>query len=208
MPVSNKYVGDFAYFKDIRDNCFNDKVGEAFFSYMKSLNVHGFYAQRDFPELENKRFAIANLLHSVFKFIKFEYVLKNKGIEKTTPSDFHDAYSQYCKANEIKYILGKNDFIKKLEEVGIKFKKLNGNNFYRLSIEDLKVISDKNKWCCAYDEEETSEAADYDIFDKPIEKDFSMEDYKIKCNNLERRVRELEHQLKQFTKSKLDENII
>lgn len=209
MPVSNKYVGNYAYFKDIRDTCFNVEVGEAFYAYMMSCsNVETFYAQRDFPETESKRLAIANLLNPVYKYIKFEYVLKNKGIEKIPPKDFHDMYSFYCKENDIKYVVGKNDFIKKLEEVGIKYRKLNGSNYFRESIDELKVISDKNKWCCAFDEEEEEHKQTIDPFipDEQVIKDMDIEDYKIKCLNLERRVEELERELRRLKPSKLDYN--
>jgi hypothetical protein len=213
MPITNKYVGNYAFFKDIIDSCFNNEVGEAFFSLMNEIDTDEFYGQRDFPETENKRIVRANLLHPVYKFLKFEYVLKNQGIEKIKPAELHLIYEMYCRDNNIKYVMGKNDFIKKLENVEIKLTKA-GTNYIRVSCEELKAISIKNKWLCAYDEEEENDDAqklDPFICDDDIVsvKDLDMSDYKIKCSNLEKQVQALKKELqKHEKKSKLDFNIV
>jgi hypothetical protein len=213
MPITNKYVGNYAFFKDIIDSCFNNEVGEAFFSLMNEINTEEFYGQRDFPETENKRIVRANLLHPVYKFLKFEYVLKNQGIEKIKPAELHLMYEMYCRDNNIKYVMGKNDFIKKLENVEIKLTKA-GTNYIRVSCDELKAISIKNKWLCAYDEEEENDDAqklDPFICDDEIVsvKDLDMSDYKIKCSNLEKQVQALKKELqKHEKKSKLDFNIV
>ena len=120
----------------------------------------------------------------------------------------------YCRDNNIKYIMGKNDFIKKLENVEIKLTKA-GTNYIRVSLEDLKAISVKNKWLCAYDEEEdeNNENQKLDPFicdDEIVQvKDLDMSDYKIKCSNLEKQVQALKKELqKHEKKSKLDFNIV
>ena len=119
----------------------------------------------------------------------------------------------YCRDNNIKYVMGKNDFIKKLENVEIKLTKA-GTNYIRVSCEELKAISIKNKWLCAYDEEEENDDAqklDPFICDDDIVpvKDLDMSDYKIKCSNLEKQVQALKKELqKHEKKSKLDFNIV
>ena len=84
--------------------------------------------------------------------------------------------------------MGKNEFIKKLEEVNIMFKKINGNNYYKYSLKELKDISDKNKWVCIYDEQEEVKN---DIFDDTAEEKIDQDQlnyYKIKCNNQLRQI--------------------
>ena len=47
--------------------------------------------------------------------------------------------------------------MKKLEDVGILYRILHGNNYYRESLEFLNEIATKNKWICQYDEIEDDE---------------------------------------------------
>jgi hypothetical protein len=181
MPINTIRKGDYEYFKKIRDDCFNDQVGEAFFAYMKTeVNIDGFYAQKDFPENENKQFAISNLLHSTFKFIKYNYVLANKEIKKVKPDELYEEYTNYCINNGCKTI-GKNDFMKKLKEVGIVHRKTCGNNYYFCTCDELKVISDKNKWVCDY----YDEYSNVDENETTVEDDDDDDmDYKTKYLNL------------------------
>ena len=162
MPVSTSRKGDYEYFKQIRSKCFNLEVGECFFSYLMSIDSEEFKAERDFPENDHKRLAIANLLHPVFKFLKNEFILKSLPLEKVKPKDLHNHY-QVWKGDKI---LGKNDFMKKLEDVGISYRILHGNNYYRESLEFLNEIATKNKWICQYDEIEDDEDDEDDTDDE------------------------------------------
>lgn len=154
MPINTSRIGDFKYFKNIRDKCFNLEIGEAFFSYLMSINTKSFYAQdpeNGFPETDQKRNAISKLLPSYYKFLKFEYVLKKKDLDKIKPKDLHDYYKEYCIHNNLKAV-GKNDFIQFLEKINIEVgPKNNGYFYYKVSYETLKAISDKRKWVCDYD---------------------------------------------------------
>ena len=47
---------------NIRKKCFNLEIGEVFYSYMMSNGVSNYYAQKCFPDTENKLLAIANQL--------------------------------------------------------------------------------------------------------------------------------------------------
>lgn len=168
MPISSSRKGDYNYFKNIRDNCFNLQVGEAFFSYMREVDITNFYAQRDFPENDNKLLAISNQLHPVYKFIKTSYVLKNEPMKKIKPSDLYSQYTQYCSINNYRSV-NKNDFIKKLEDINIKYKKTCGNNFYTIDMETLKEIATKNRWLCQYDEIDNSDDEEEDDEDDDYE---------------------------------------
>ena len=55
------------------------------------------------------------LLHPVFKFIKFKYILENKAINKISLSDLLKEYVAYCSSNDLRP-LGKIDFYKKLKK--------------------------------------------------------------------------------------------
>lgn len=70
LEISHSRLGDYKYFEDIHKSCFNNEVGEAFFSYLNEIDISNFYAQRDFPVTDKKKTAIANLLPIVHKFLK------------------------------------------------------------------------------------------------------------------------------------------
>ena len=177
MPVSNSRVGDYEYFANIRKQCFNLEVGEAFYSLMLEQDTTKFMAQRDFPEADLKRRAISNLLLSSYKFIKHEFVLKQKGIEKVKPAELHKQFQAYCLLNNIKSVVGKNEFISQLERVDIHTKKISVP-YYIISYEELQAIADKKKWLCDLDTFEEDDECD----DEPVSKlDYGLEpepDYK------------------------------
>jgi hypothetical protein len=191
LPISNSRVNDFEYFENIRKQCFNNNVGEAFYSYMLEIDTNGFYAQKDFPETENKSIARAKLLDPVYKFIKFEYVLKNKPILKIKPKDLYDLFLTYCDANQIDRKIGIVDFKTTLENVNIKQRKISVN-IYRESIEDLKAIAEKYKWCCSYDELDEDEEKNNDPF---ITVDDDEVDYKALYNKQKLEIKELKTKL-------------
>ena len=59
--------GDYEYIANIKNKSYNLEVGEAFYSYMMSIDITNYYAQKCFPDTENKLLAIANQLESCRK---------------------------------------------------------------------------------------------------------------------------------------------
>ena len=77
-PINNSRIGDYAFFNNVRTQCFNLEVGECFYSYMLEKDTSEFFAEnkeKGFPETEYKRIAIASLLSPTEKFLKFNYLL-------------------------------------------------------------------------------------------------------------------------------------
>jgi hypothetical protein len=173
MPVNNSRMNDYKYFGYLRDNCFNLEVGEIFYSYLMSLDVKGFYAQKEFPETSAKRIAISELLPPHMKFLKYEYYLKSKEIKKVSPSDLFKEYSFYCNLNGIKHPLTKNNFYKELKaDLAIEPYKTAGYMKYDVTLETLKDLATRFKWICQYDEfeeEEEEEKDEDDFIDDPLE---------------------------------------
>jgi hypothetical protein len=149
MPINNIHQKDNKYFKNIKDKCYNNLVGEAFYSYMMEIDITNFYAQSNFPNIENKSIATSNYLPSLQKFLKFDYVLKKKGIVNEKPIRLYEKYSLYCTNNTIKPC-NKTEFMKKLEDMKIIAIK-HSTMFYNVSYDFLKAIADKELWICQYD---------------------------------------------------------
>ncbi len=118
---------DYKYFEYIIKECFNDKVGEAFFSYLLTKitdeECNKFYGQRDFPLTENKKIAISNRMPSYYKFIKENYILLKQDIKKSERKEFYKEYVAFCEISKYKNC-GRNDFFKRLSEIDIKPEKM------------------------------------------------------------------------------------
>jgi molybdopterin converting factor small subunit len=182
--VSPKYQNNRQYFGKIRNECFNTEVGNAFYSLMLERNTNGFIPQ-NYPETENKKLALTKRLDSSYLFLKDEYILKKQEM-KIKPKDLFDDYSNYCRNNKITRTHAKNDFISKLSEIGINYKKTGGNHYYKYTYEELQAIADKQRWIHELDEYETDAKEQ-----NPIQ---YTESY---VNSLEKKIRELEARLKE-----------
>ena len=162
LDLNPSRIRDYEYFRNLRNNCFNNEVGEAFFSYLmtkvKITDEQGkdFMAQEDFPETSNKRLAIANLLHSSYKFLKERYLLTKTSIQKVTPTELYLEYKLFCQSENYKSC-GRNDFYKKLEFIQIFSKFSNGDKYYNVDIKTLRDIAKKNMWVCEYDDYQESD---------------------------------------------------
>jgi hypothetical protein len=160
LDVSLKKRLDFTYFQKLRAECFNMKVGEAVFSYLLTKisdeECDTFYGQRDFPETENKRTSIADSLSSAHKYIKFNYVLRKRGISIIKRIDLYENYKSFCRTKSLN-ACGRNGFYKKLYETEIEPYSSNGYEYYKASYEKLKNIADKYNWICKYDDIEEEE---------------------------------------------------
>jgi hypothetical protein len=80
------------------------------------------------------------------------FVIKNIGVEKIKASDFHNEYESYCSDHNITKIKSKIDFNTSLKNIGFNYYKSNGVNFYKISKNELKTISDKFHWVHDLDE--------------------------------------------------------
>lgn len=191
MPINNSRIGDYDYFSNIRDKCFNKAVGEAFYSYlMTKIDVKNFIAQRDIPDGELKKIARANLLNSVAKFIKYQYLLQNRSITKVSTTELYFEYCNYCDSENITKKINKLDFYKKLEdEYKFERKKLTGYYYYFKSLEELKEIANRHKWLCEYDEEDKEQSEE----EKPefIDYEKLYKELLLKYNNLEEEMKVL-----------------
>lgn len=196
QDISLSKKGDTEYFGNIRKQCFNDLIGEAFFSYLLTEltdeECKNFYGQRDFPLTDNKRISIANSLSSVYKFLKFEYVIKKQPIAKIIRNDFFDEYKSFCVNNNFR-ATGKTDFYKKLEEVGINAYASNSKNYFKCDYEKLKEISDKEKWICRFDDvDENIPTDDSNSLDNEKDTKNNNEELENKNKALDIRNKELE----------------
>ena len=144
LDLSNKRKGDLDYFNKIYSNCMNDEVGEAFFSYLLSVDLTGYHDQ-DFPMTKAKEDAIVKRLDSVARYIKEKYILKYKNFD-TNLKDAYLEYSEFCNTNNIKESC-KIEFNKRLEAYKItSYKSGNIHNKFNYKHAKLEEIAVANKW--------------------------------------------------------------
>ena len=137
------------YWQNLYD-CFNDECGQAFYSYLMTINLDKYNAQ-SYPLTNSKLDSYGQRLGSVEKFIKDEYVLNRKGISKITVATMHENYKMYCSDNNLKSVT-KIEYNKILKDLGINYFASSSKNYYRVECEVLKSIAEGNHWLHNLDE--------------------------------------------------------
>lgn len=184
--VSTKRQGDFNYFAEIRNTCFNDDVGSAFYSYLMEIDTEGFNPQQ-YPMTSSKLDSIAKRLESPYMFLKDEYVLQNLELKELL-KDLYDSYCNYCKMTSQKRFT-KIDFNKKLKEIDIipKDKSNSKCNKYYCSKEDLLNIFKKKNWIHELD--------DFDAPQQSLFQDDAMASLQKENELLRKELEELRNQM-------------
>ncbi len=205
VDLSTKYIKNEEYFKRLLD-IRTDEVGHAFYCYLCEIDLTGYNAQ-SYPDTQNKMDSFAKRLDIVAKFLKEEYVLHRKGIDKILVGDMYNKFCIYCSKLNIKP-KNKIDFNKSLKDLGIEYKKSNGNNYYVLSLDELNNISQKFKWVHELDEYYN----DNNVFDDnkkaSLDNDVKLDDeVKIDYEALYKqqlvKIKELETQIKEMKKKQV-----
>ena len=118
LEMSDARKGDHAYFRDLMSHM-TSETGEAFFQYLRGIDLEAFDDQRDRPITRAKTEHIADHLPSVIQFVKDTYVLRNVGIEGPFGT-LYDRYEQWSREHDRKP-LGKNLFSRTMKtELGLK----------------------------------------------------------------------------------------
>jgi hypothetical protein len=178
LDLSSKRKGDINYFNKIYNECMNDEVGEAFFSYLHTVDLTGYHDQ-DFPNTNAKEDAIVKRLDSVARYIKEKYILKYRNFD-TNLKDAHKEYTDFCSLNNIKESC-KIEFNKKLESYKItSYKSNNIPNKFNYKHEKLEEIATANKWKHKTDQYENKDEFVDDSLDNGINKDMEDKDAEIK----------------------------
>jgi hypothetical protein len=148
LDISTHKACDEGYFNKLYGECYNDEVGEAFFHYIYSIDTEKFNPQV-FPITQSKLDSLSKRLDSVYKFIKESFILTNEDINISC-SELYNQYKYNFEAGMKKY--GREDFHKKMAEVGL-IKTLKGKtNVYIFTHQELMAIADKKHWIHELDE--------------------------------------------------------
>lgn len=173
LDISTHRYEDEEYFNKLYRECFNDKVGEAFFQYLYNIDTTNFNPQK-YPLTKNKLDSYAKRLDSVYQFLKNSYIASKRNIYASV----QDLYEEYkCNIDTTKKPYNLQDFNKKLSEVNIIYYKSNNTNKYKVSYETLLSIANKRHWIHDLDEfdeeatkeEETIPKSQYDDLLKQME---------------------------------------
>ena len=148
LDVSTIRKKDHIYFGNLRNKCYNDTVGHAFYCYMLEYDITNFNPQA-FPKTSSKMDSIVKLLDSVELFLKHEYILNHYGIDRISVQDLHQSYKEFC-AKQSKKAFHKIDFNKRMAEMNFNF--LNTivygkrTNIYDISYDDLLKLAKAENW--------------------------------------------------------------
>ena len=162
LDISTKYVKDDLYFDNLY-TCFNDDVGQAFYSYLFEIDTAKFNPQA-YPKTQSKLDSYSKRLDHVYKFLRDEYILKKRDIERISVSDFYQSYTSYCGSNGINKPKTKIDFNNSLKNININYYKSNGTNYYKILLNDLIELSNKFNWVHDLDEYKQDISLDAGVF--------------------------------------------
>jgi len=160
VDINTKYCNDHEYFGELRDTCFNEKVGYAFYNYLLELDD---FKTLEMPETRAKLNMIADLLTPIEKFLKFEFLLQNKSV-KLKPKELHAQYEKYCEDSGL-HAEKKIEFTTGMEQFGFKYSMINEYNAYRITVDQLKTLAERRKWLHALDSDDIDEKDTDDVDD-------------------------------------------
>ncbi len=143
----------------------NDAVGEAFFSYLHTINLTDYHDQ-NFPSTQAKQDAIVKRLDSVARFIKDKYILRHRDLD-TNLKNLYDEYKMYCNNSNAKALckIELNTRLNSLKIVSVKSGNEHNKYFYKL--EYLFDVAKFNKWMHSTDIFEIT-SDEFDDLDKGV----------------------------------------
>lgn len=172
ITINTKYCNDHEYFADLRETCFNAKVGYAFYNYLMELDTDDFNSL-DMPNTTAKLDMVADLLSPIEKFLKYEFLLPKLQV-KLKIKELYSRYEKYCGANEL-HVETPAEFRSGMKQYGFDFKTISGYNCYRISLDQLQTVAEKRKWLHDLDKDFAGEddpnidISDADISDKSVD---------------------------------------
>ena len=205
VDVSNRYLGNHDYFDDVYSKCFNDEVGAAFYNYLLEIDTTGFNSQKDMPLNKKKADAIADHLDFTFRFLKENYILRQKDVLSTV-SDLFTEYLGYMQSID-KKPLSKIQFNSKLRSININYYKSHGILKFKVSLAELTEIATKKGWLHELDEYDNGKAKkkpskfDKCVFEEEVDEEKVIDDYKDKeIEALKEKIDELQAIIKEMKK--------
>ena len=152
--INPRKLNDFEYFGNIRNQCFNDSVGQAIYCYLMEIKTDDFNSL-NMPQTKAKKDLCADLLSPLEKFLKFNFLLKSTEVNMKL-KDFSSQYDEYRYLLKLPPCQSIQFVSKSMSELGFDFKKCNGYNSYKISLESLQELANKKKWIHELDEDEMS----------------------------------------------------
>jgi hypothetical protein len=195
LDISRKYIKDEEYFNKVY-SCFDDEVGQIFYSYFMDISLDGYNAQL-YPLTQSKLDSVAKRLDNVYKFLKDIFILSKSGINRQTVQELYNSYIVYCNKYQHK-LKNKIDFNNALSDINIKWKKSNGQNVYQISYEELSKIADKFHWVHELDEFRDNNAAD------ESETNFTVEEFMKMKNQCDKQEDQIKYLISVLAKHKIN----
>ncbi|HEY9705371.1 MAG TPA: DUF5906 domain-containing protein [Allocoleopsis sp.] len=201
LDHKNIFIGDTKakaeYFKKIYSNCFNQNVGDCFYSYLiDNVEIEdNFDPNSQMPLTKNKMVSSAQKLAKPYVFIKEKFLLTGLNIKMK----LKELYTMYC--DEGKYFkMSVETFNKYIvaSELNKFVKTSGGYKKIELSNEQLKEIYTKNNWIGEFDEynNDTIEKEIQDLHQDEIN------EYKNEIEVLKAEIVKLTNMMKENEKSK------
>jgi hypothetical protein len=181
VDLNTKYCNNHKYFANLRETCFNEKVGYAFYNYLMEMDTDDFNSLV-MPDTQAKLDMVADLLSPIEKFLKQEFLLPSRDI-KLKIKELYSRYEKYCDDNDLRAETPA-EFRSGMKQYEFDFKTISGYNCYRITVDQLKTVATKRKWLHDLDKDfadEDDEPLDVDNEDNDKAVDMTVEYKKLKA---------------------------
>jgi hypothetical protein len=166
LDLNSVRKGDKAFWEKVY-GCFSDEVGHAVYAYLMEIDTIIFHSEHDMPETDAKVDAINMHLRPVELFLKQNYVLQKKGIERQKVDELYQKFASSEFKTKTKN--QKIEFTKSMRELQLDYKPSNGSNFYIYSKEHLLQVAMARKWIHPTDESVITEGEQMDLEEPTFE---------------------------------------
>jgi len=208
VDISNEKIGDIEYFDTLHHYTkHTEGFGEAFYwdcvDYAESTSEWKEYKDILNISSETKTDIVIKHMDAVYKFVKNEFLLKQKGMNIFL-KDLTNAYNAKNERNKREG----REISKMLRDIGIVGKSSTGNKLrYKLTYEELLTVYKQRKFTDDKDEYENEDECDVsDLITNVVnyEKE-PKQNLFLKTENvrLKERIKELEEQVRSFTNPKV-----
>jgi hypothetical protein len=143
--VSTKRKGDDPFWKKFYNDFDNDEFGEVYYNYLLSIDISKFNEMK-LPKTETKMDVISQNIGIEYKFLKFEYILKNKSYRGQLTKLYNEFLKYYSKMEPTKTYKSVYQFGEMLREINIPFHLSGGCKIYYFEVDKLKKYFEENNW--------------------------------------------------------------
>lgn len=196
LDVNNDKMGDTEYFKELGKYTEMDNFANVFYwdciKYGEQMGVFNEQSELYGLETYSKKTNIINNLHPFYKYLKDNYLLKRKDMDKFL-KELTDEYNQNPKLADLK----NTEIAEKMRDIKLKGVTSTGNRLrFKFTAEQIYKAFNDMKWIHELDE--------FEEIEEPKNEDMELSDYaRVMIKNKDFEIEQLKKQIEELKKSNI-----